>query len=163
VADGRYALVDQLPPQRRAHPEVAQLFRAVLATVQRRLECIRGSPCNQSNALEAMIDHALATWRPKKRTRRDHAVFERNGWRCTAPGCTSYRHLHRHHIVFRSHSGSGVFSNLTALCWWHHQRGIHQHVLRCTGAAPDGLRFELGLRAGGPPLAVYRSGEVRMT
>jgi hypothetical protein len=35
--------------------------------------------------------------------------------------------------------------------------------MRCTGVAPDALRFELGLRwDGGPPLAVYRSGEVRM-
>jgi len=145
-----------------AAPEVARLFRAVLATVQRRLERIRGRPCRQSDALEAMLDHALATWRPKECTRRDHAVFERDGWRCTVPGCTSYRNLHRHHIVFRSHSGSGKQSNLTTLCAWHHQRGIHARVLRCTGVAPDGLRFELGLRADGPPLAVYRSGEVRM-
>jgi hypothetical protein len=36
------------------------------------------------------------------------------------------------------------------------------HILRCTGVAPDGLRFELGLRSDGPPLAVYRSGEVRV-
>ena len=73
---------------------MAQLFRAVLATVQRRLERIRGRPCRQSDALEAMLDHA--------------------------------------------------------------------RVLRCTGVAPDGLRFELGLRSDGPPLAVYRSGEVRV-
>ena len=90
----------------RTHPEVAQLFRAVLATVQRRIERIRGRPCRPSDALEAMLDHALATWRPKKRTRRDYMVFERDGWRCTAPGCSSYRNLHRHHIVFRSHQGS---------------------------------------------------------
>ena len=145
-----------------AHPEVAQLFRAVLATVQRRIEQIRGHPCKQSDALEAMLDHALATWRPKKRVQRDYVVFERDGWRCTVPGCTSYRYLHRHHIVFRSHSGSSRRSNLTTLCWWHHRRGIHQHVLRCTGTAPDGLRFELGLRSDDPPLAIYRSGEVRV-
>jgi hypothetical protein len=148
-----------------AVPEVALLFRAVLATVQRRLERIRGRPCRPSDALEAMIDHALATWRPRQRTRRDHAVFERDGWRCTVPGCTSYRNLHAHHIVFRSHQGSSRPSNLTTLCAWHHQRGVHGvhgYVLRCTGVAPDGLRFELGLRSNGPPLAVYRSGEVRL-
>ena len=147
----------------RTAPEVAQLFRAVLATVQRRIERIRGRPCRASDALEAMLDHALATWRPKKRTRRDYVVFERDGWRCTAPGCSSYRNLHRHHIVFRSHQGSNHQSNLTTMCAWHHQRGVHGHVLRCTGVAPNGLRFELGLRPDGPPLAVYRSGEVRMT
>jgi hypothetical protein len=146
-----------------APPEVAQLFRAVLATVQRRLERICGRRCKPSDAIEAMLDHALTTWRPQKRVRRDYVVFERDGWRCTAPGCTSYRDLHRHHIVYRSHSGSSRRSNLTTLCWWHHKVGIHGHVLRCTGTAPDGLRFELGLRSDGPPLAVYRSGEVRMT
>ncbi len=62
--------------------------------------------------------------------------------------------------MFRSHQGSGVFSYLAALSAWHHQRGVHGHILRCTGVAPDGLRFELGLRSDGPPLAVYRSGEV---
>jgi hypothetical protein len=65
-----------------AAPEVAQLFRAVLATVQRRLERIRGLSCNQSDALEAMIEHALATWRPKQRIRRELRRFERDGWRC---------------------------------------------------------------------------------
>ena len=116
----------------------------------------------QSDALEAMLDHALATWRPKKRTRRDHLVFERDGWRCTVPGCSSYRNLHRHHIVFRSHQGSSHRSNLTTLCTWHHQCGVHGYALRCTGIAPDGLRFELGLRAGRTPLAAYGPGEVLM-
>jgi len=62
--------------------------------------------------------------------------------------------------VFRSGCGSNARANLTTLCWWHHQRGIHQSVLRCTVTAPDGLRFEFGLRSDGPPLAVYQSGEV---
>jgi hypothetical protein len=33
-------------------------------------------------------------------------------------------------------------------------RGVHGRVLRCTGTAPDALRFEL-------PLATYTSGDVR--
>ena len=142
--------------------EVAQLFAAVLASVQRRLERIRGRPCTRSDALEAMLDHALATWQPEKQSR-EHAVFERDGWRCTVPGCTSYRNLQSHHVVFRSAGGSDDPSNLTTLCAWHHLRGVHGHVLRCTGAAPGRLRFEFGLRADRPPLAVYRSGEVRMS
>jgi len=39
---------------------------------------------------------------------------------------------------------------------------VHARVLRCTGVAPGGLRFELGLRSDGPPLAVYQPGEVRV-
>jgi hypothetical protein len=37
----------------------------------------------------------------------DHRVFERDGWRCTVPGCSSCRNLHSHPIVFRSHHGPG--------------------------------------------------------
>jgi hypothetical protein len=147
-----------------ATPEVAQLFRAVLATVQRRLERIRGRPACTSDALEAMLDHALAAWQPEpasRRARRTFALFERDGWRCTAPGCTSYRNLHQHHVVFRSQGGSDDPSNRTTLCAWHHLRGVHGGVLRCTGAAPDGLRFELGPRPDGGALAVYSSGDVR--
>ena len=39
-------------------------------------------------------------------------------------------------------------------------RGVHARVLRCTGRAPDGLRFELGLREGAAPLLCYLPGEV---
>jgi hypothetical protein len=143
-----------------AVPAVTQLFRAVLATAQRRLEHIRGRPCSRSDALEAMLDHALASWQPEIRTRRKYAVFERDGWRCTVPGCTSYRHLQQHHVLFRSAGGADDPCNLTTLCAWHHLRGVHARLMRCTGTAPGQLRFELGLRPSGPPLAVYRSGEV---
>ena len=51
-----------------AAPEFAQLLRAVLATAQRGIERIRGRPCRQSDALEAMLDHALAAWQPEQRT-----------------------------------------------------------------------------------------------
>jgi hypothetical protein len=65
-----------------------------------------------------------------------HAVFERDGWRCTVPGCSSYRNLHVHPVVFRSQSGANDASNLTTL------------------SAPHALRFELGRMSYGP-------GEVR--
>jgi hypothetical protein len=137
-------------------PEVAHLFRAALATVQRRLAC---SP---SDALEAMLAHAVATWLPEKATARDHAVFERDGWRCTVPGCSSYRNLHAHHIAFRSAGGSDDAANLTTLCAWHHLRGVHAGVVRCTGMAPHALRFELGVRPRQAPLVAYEPGEVLM-
>jgi len=149
-------------------PELAHLFRAALATVQRRLERVLGRPSCESEALEAMLEHAIQAWEALGRRPgappREHRVLARDGWRCTAPGCTSYRNLHAHHVVFRGRGGSDEFSNLTALCAWHHQRGIHggAGVMRCTGTAPDGLRFELGLRANHTPLLVYGPGEVRL-
>jgi hypothetical protein len=48
------------------------------------------------------------------------------------------------------------------LCAYHHLRGVHGGRLRIRGRAPHALRFELGLRAGGAPLAVYASGDRRL-
>jgi len=112
-----------------------------------------------------MLEHALDAWganRPLSSVKREHRVFARDGWRCTVPGCSSYRNLHGHHIVFRSHCGGDELSNLTTVCAWHHQRGIHQGLVRCTGEAPHALRFELGRRPGRPPLLAYGPGEVLM-
>jgi len=151
-----------------APADVAHLFRAALATVQRRIERVRGRPACQGEALEAMLEHALETWdahgragrRPEQRLPREYRVFERDGWRCTVPGCSSFRNLHAHHVVFRSRGGTDDLANLTTLCAWHHLRGVHAGRVRVTGTAPHGLRFELGLRAGAPPLVTNGPGEV---
>jgi hypothetical protein len=123
--------------------DVGRLFRACLCSVQRRLASSPGA------ALEAMFDHCLATWRCP--TPREHRIFERDGSRCTVPGCTSYRNLHAHHVVFRSAGGGDEPANLTTLCAAHHQ-GVHAGVIRISGRAPDALLFEL-------PLGRFRSGD----
>jgi hypothetical protein len=141
---------------------VARLFRAVLCTTQRRLERQRvaGLPVTPGRALDAMLTHAIETFESSgSPVPRAHRVFERDGWRCTAPGCSSYRNLHDHHVRFRSAGGSDDLRNRTTLCAWHHLRGVHAGLIRCGGTAPHGLRFELGLRAGRPPLAAYLSGD----
>ena len=69
-------------------------------------------------------------------------VLERDGWRCTNPGC-SRAAAHVHHVEFRSHGGSDEESNLTSVCAAHHLRGIHMGRLRVSGKAPDGLWWEL--------------------
>jgi len=86
-------------------------------------------------------------------------VFARDGWRSTAPGCSSFRNLHDHHIVFRSAGGSDDLENRTTLCAWHHLRGVHTGLVRCVGAAPHALRFEFGLRDNLPPLLTFGPGE----
>jgi hypothetical protein len=83
----------------------------------------------------------------------------RDGWRCAVPGCSSHANLHAHHVLFRSAGGSDAPSNLITLCAWHHQRGVHGGLVRIRGRAPDRLRFELGVRPGRLPLAVYLSGD----
>jgi hypothetical protein len=143
--------------------DVARLFRAVLLTVRQRIEAATGRSATPGEAFEAMLDHALAAWQvrdPELRT--DHRVYERDGWRCQFPGCSSLRNLHGHHIRFRSAGGDDDLSNLVTLCAWHHQRGVHARVVRVSGRAPERLRFELGVRREGRPLDVYRSGDVRV-
>ncbi len=102
-----------------------------------------------------MLDHALAAW-GRARSPKAHAIFERDGWRCAVPGCTSQSNLHRHHIELRSAGGSDDDANLITLCAFHHLRGAHGGLLRITGKAPDELRFEL-------PHAVYASGDRRIS
>jgi hypothetical protein len=38
-------------------------------------------------------------------------------------------------------------------------RGLHAGVVRCAGAAPDALRFELGVRGLLPPLLTFAPGK----
>lgn len=140
---------------------VAQLLRATIGSVRRHIERSSGHLPSVGEAVGAMLDHALAAWGvDDERVARTHRVFARDGWRCTAPGCTSFRNLHDHHIVFRSAGGSNELANRTTLCAWHHLRGVHGGVVRCTGVAPDGLRFALGVRRNGAAAAVYGAGEV---
>ena len=94
-----------------------------------------------------------------RRAKREYAIFERDGWRCSVPGCTSRRNLQAHHIVFRSAGGRDESENLTTLCAFHHLRGVHAGAVRITGRAPRRLCFELGTREAGPPLVRYRSGD----
>jgi hypothetical protein len=139
--------------------DVARLFRAVLATVQRRIERDCGWPSSENEALDAMLEHALEAWGRDRPLPRQYQVFSRDGWRCTVPGCTAYRNLQDHHIEFRSAGGANDLGNRTTLCAWHHLRGVHAGVIRCAGQAPAGLRFALGLRDGHPPLMAYTSGD----
>jgi hypothetical protein len=73
----------------RAPPDVAALF----------LGLVRGV------GLEAMLDHAIATWLEAGSAFRDYADFERDGYRCPVPACSARRNLQSHHIGFRSAGG----------------------------------------------------------
>jgi hypothetical protein len=148
-----------------APAEVIRLFRAVLCTVRRRIERDTGRLPTPGEALGVMLDHAFASWgiHDGAKVAARHRVFARDGWRCVAPGCTSMRNLHDHHIRFRSAGGSDAPENRVTLCAFHHLRGVHAGRLGCAGRAPDGLTWRLGIRPGAPPLLGYRSGDVRTT
>ena len=135
-------LEDEVLPRRVAFwapPEVAALFEALVARV----------------GLEAMLDHAIATWLEAGAQFEDYADFTRDGFRCTVPGCTARRNLQSHHIWFRSARGPDVAWNRTTLCAFHHHRGVHAGNLAIRGRAPDGLIYELGVGR-------FRSGDVKL-
>jgi len=123
-----------------APSDVARLFHAVACSVRRHVERVTGCLPSAGDAVEWMFDHAYEAWGANDhRVSREHRVFERDGWRCTVPGCSSYRNLHDHHIVFRAAGGSDELANRTTLCAWHHLRGVHAARIRCHGRAPHGL------------------------
>jgi hypothetical protein len=124
----------------RAPRKVAELFVALARSV----------------GLEAMLDHAIATWLQAGSAFRDYADFRRDGFRCTVPACSARRNLHSHHIRFRSAGGVDVAWNRTTLCAYHHERGVHAGTIAIHGRAPDELTYQLGIgrfRSGGVKIA----------
>jgi hypothetical protein len=79
-------------------------------------------------------------------------IFERDGWRCCVPGCSSRRNLHDHHVLFRSHGGDNARDNRITVCAAHHLHGIHDGRIRAYGRAPGDITWELGCRRGEEPL-----------
>jgi len=99
--------------------------------------------------LLAMLEEYAEEWdNPQRILRRstDH-ITNRDGWRCTAPGCTA-RSLEVHHIVYQSRGGSDAAANLTSLCPFHHRMGEHGVLSKVTGEAPLRLQWRLGVGAG---------------
>jgi hypothetical protein len=74
------------------------------------------------------------------------AVFERDGYCCTYPGCSARAMLHDHHIVLRSKFGSksrderDLLTNRTTLCTFHH-RLLHAGIIGLEGQAPLDLTW----------------------
>ena len=98
--------------------------------------------------LLAMLEDFVDTWDAEHAPRsRSQAVYARDGWRCSAPGCTSRRNLEDHHVVYRSRGGDRTaLSNRVCLCRFHHQRGEHGELASCRGRAPLDLTWRLGRR-----------------
>ena len=99
---------------------------------------------------ERLLRHVQDEWRAQPRHR--DPVFERDGWRCAVPACSSRRNLHDHHVLFRSRGGDNARDNRVTVCAGHHLHGIHAGRIRAWGAAPDRITWELGVRPGRPPL-----------
>ncbi len=97
-----------------------------------------------------VLAHVIEQWLSEPRHR--DPVFERDGWRCAVPGCSSRRNLQDHHLLFRSRGGDNSRDNRIALCLWHHQHGIHDGIVSAHGRAPDDVHWKLGIRSDGRAL-----------
>jgi hypothetical protein len=104
-------------------------------------------------ALARVLQHVIAYWEATPRHR--DPIFARDGWRCAVPGCSSRRNLHDHHLHYRSRGGGNAHANRVAVCAAHHLHGIHAGTVRASGTAPRAVRWQLGVRSGGPPLLRY--------
>ena len=96
--------------------------------------------------LLSMLEDYVGTWDDPRGMPKRAAdpIYTRDGWRCTAPGCTSRRNLEDHHLDYRSHGGNNDSTNRTTLCRFHHQLGVHGAFASCSGTAPLGISWCLG-------------------
>jgi hypothetical protein len=119
---------------------VAETIRAVQQVVKE----ASGRWVQPGEALAVASAHFILVWKDrwKERTTPQKRALERDGWRCTAPGC-SRTAVHAHHVEFRSRGGGDDLGNLTSLCAFHHLVGIHGGYLKVTGTAPDRLEWEV--------------------
>jgi hypothetical protein len=105
--------------------------------------------------------HFYDTWSdrdPEAPVADQAAVFRRDRNHCLIPGCRRRGPLQGHHIVFRSHGGTDHLWNRMSACAGHHQHVIHLGLIKVTGKAPWGLRFEIGRRPDGRPLMTTEGG-----
>jgi hypothetical protein len=76
--------------------------------------------------------------------RRRDAIHQRDGYRCTSPGCTQRQTLEAHHLRYRSQGGTETPDNLITLCAFHHRLGEHGMLATCSGRAPLDVVWGLG-------------------
>ena len=127
---------------------------AVAALVETTLWLVARDAEPQWRTFERVVALAILEWSSQPRHR--DPVFERDGWRCAVPACSSRRNLHDHHVVFRSHGGDNARDNRVTVCASHHLHGIHEGRIRAYGRAPDEVTWEMGCRRGETPLMRLR-------
>jgi hypothetical protein len=125
-----------------------------------RLSIRRGAPVPAWAGLLALLEDYVRTWDdPRAQPRRRwNSTYERDGWRCMAPGCTARCRLQDHHIHYRAHLGSDEPWNQLCLCEFHHLQGEHGILAWCRGKAPLDVIWRLGR----PDLATWWRNDLRI-
>jgi hypothetical protein len=106
----------------------------------------KGMPVPTWAALLALLEDYVRVWDDPKGTQKRQwdATYERDGYRCMAPGCTARCGIEDHHIHYRAHQGSDEPWNQLCLCKFHHQQGEHGNFARVRGKAPLDVIWRLG-------------------
>jgi len=94
-----------------------------------------------TDALIWMLEHVIAAWLKQGAAFKDYADFNRDHYRCTAPGCTARRSLQSHHLVFQSAGGPtrrGIADALRIPSPAGHS--LPHHALQRTRVGRAGLR-----------------------
>ncbi len=95
-------------------------------------------------ALLKVVHIARMAWthhvQPEYDRKWHRATLERDRYRCSAPECSKRSTLEVHHIVYASHGGPDVVTNLVTLCHYHHQHGEHGGRIRVRGTAVNGAQ-----------------------
>ena len=73
------------------------------------------------------------------------AVLDRDGRRCTVPGCGNRLFVHLHHLRFACDGGPATEANLTCLCSQHH-RLVHAGSMGVERMGDGSLRFSFADR-----------------
>jgi hypothetical protein len=98
---------------------------------------------------EVMMLHVRLDWARHEPFCRRHAknydILERDGFRCTTPGCTSRAGLHGHHVDYSPDGRVDDPWNITCMCSACHLVGLHRKgFIRVRGRAPHRLLWDLG-------------------
>jgi hypothetical protein len=121
-----------------------------------------GSPAPTGTCIEMMVQGFLTEYEEEaKQLCKDNPIETRDGWRCTAPGCTRMVRLHKHHLKFKRHGGSDKDPNITSLCPFHHLKALHSGRMHAAGSAPHDIVYAMGVQLDGRPTEVYE-GDTRV-
>jgi hypothetical protein len=136
-------------------PEVERKWEPVLAHLRATVR----EDLKEWEALGICLARFWSVWdnEETRRQSRENPILELHGFRCAAPGCRSVGtgRLHVHHTIPRSQGGTDDPFILAPACTPHHLGGIHRGLVRCTGWAPDGLVWEMGVEPGREPFQVF--------
>jgi hypothetical protein len=107
--------------------------------------------------LQALIEDYVRTYDDPRSfpEREEEKPYERDGYRCMAPGCTRRAGIHGHHLRYRSRRGSDELWNQLSLCDYHHLEGEHGEFMQVRGKAPLETVFRLGKP--GPYASLYKT------